>query len=435
MFQGIYLEAFTILTTPMRNKVYCLSAAILYCTIQSSIAQIAPNYEVATWSQFKPAAVSYTFDDNCSKQIPNALPLFDQLGYKVTFFAVVNWGPNWTELQKASNNGHEVASHTMSHPTDLGTLTTTAQDGEYKNSQSNINSKITNAKCLTIAYPNCKKGDVPTLQKYYIAGRTCAGSIIPNNPTDFFSLSSILTDTDGIKTGDEFNTKVNSAKSSKGWCVFLIHGIDGDGGFSNTQSSEIKKHLDYVNTNKADYWVATFLHVVKYIKERNAASLSETAINSDSLQLTFTDNLDNTIYNSPITIRRLLPTNWKTPKVYVGSTLIPSAVKTENGKQYIVFDAVADQGKIYLANTKTVTGLEETPIAEAVKLSPNPFTNEMDIAMKGDFSYTICSMAGKVVAQGNGTNAVQIGHLLDPGMYVLSIRQANRTVTEKIIKK
>jgi len=76
------------------------------------------------------------------------------------------------------------------------------------------------------------------------------------------------------------------------------------------QSSELGLHLDYMNSNIADYWIATFGHVVKYIKERNVISLAETVITSDSLQLSVSDNLDDAIYNVPVTIRRLLPSTW-----------------------------------------------------------------------------------------------------------------------------
>jgi hypothetical protein len=53
-------------------------------TISSLGAQIATGYQVATRSQFKTAAVSYTFDDNCSNQLPVALPLFNQSVITVT---------------------------------------------------------------------------------------------------------------------------------------------------------------------------------------------------------------------------------------------------------------------------------------------------------------------------------------------------------------
>jgi hypothetical protein len=330
-----------------------LMAAFLLLT--EAKAQIATGYQVATWSQFKTAAISYTFDDNCSNQLPVAMPLFDQYNYKITFNTVINWSPNWAGLLKASNNGHEIASHTVTHTT-LNTLSIADQDTELKQSQSTINSNITNAKCVTVAYPNCVIGDLATIQKYYIAGRICSNAIIPGTPSDFYNISSIITgNTGSVQTAANLNSKVDAAKTSKGWCVFLTHGIDNDGGYSPTQSSEIKTHLTYVNTNTVDFWVATFGNVVKYIKERNASSLTETTITGDSLKLVVADNLDNTIYNVPITVRRVLPSGWQNPKVYMNGKLATSALSVVSGTTYIVFDVVPDQGNVYLANTKITT--------------------------------------------------------------------------------
>jgi len=347
--------------------------SFIYLTILSEAkAQIASNWQVATWSQFKTAAVSYTFDDNCSNQIPLALPLFDQYNYKVTFFAVTNWGPNWSALLTASANGHEVGSHTITHPASLANLSITNQDNELKQSQSTINSNITNANCVTLAYPNCVRSDLGTTQKYYIAARGCQGSIEQSTPGDFYNISSIITgNTGAIQKAADFNNKVAAAKASKGWCVFLTHGIDNDGGYSPTQSAEIKSHLSYMNTHKADFWVATFGNVVKYIKERNAVSLAETVITSDSLQLTVTDNLENTLYNVPISVRRVLPNGWENPKVYMNGTLATSTLSTINGTTYIVFDVTPDQGKVYLANTNTNTPVNPSPIVSITSPANN----------------------------------------------------------------
>lgn len=401
-------------------------------------AQISANYEVATWHEFKTAAVSYTFDDNCSKQIPVALPLFDNYGYKVTIFAVTNWGPNWNSLKTVSGNGHEVASHTVSHPSSLATLSLSNQETELKNSQSTIISNVPTTKCQTIAYPNCNTGDINTIKKYYIAGRTCSNQIISSSPNDFYNLSSNFAGAEGIvKTANDFNNKASSAKSSKGWCVFLLHGIDDDGGYSATQSSVLKSHLAYMNTNKADYWIGTFANVVKYIKERNALSLTEATINTDSLQLTAADNLDNATYNVPITVRRALPTTWQNAKVYAGNKLIASSVSTINSKKYVTFDLVPDEATIYLSNpNKLTTGEKQNFAAEqSSSAEPNPFTDYITLKAKEPFTYHILSLEGSLLENGSGSNAMNVGVSLAQGVYIIRIMNEKGTATKKIVKK
>ena len=135
-------------------------------------------YEIGTWQGFHTAAVSYTFDDSCSNQLALAVPMFDEFGFKLTLFTLTgcpSWAPaNWPELQAAAANGHEVASHTVSH-SDLSTLTTAQQTNELVNSQSTINSHIPGNQCVTIAYPYCVPGNQSLTATYYIAARTCSG--------------------------------------------------------------------------------------------------------------------------------------------------------------------------------------------------------------------------------------------------------------------
>lgn len=316
----------------------------------SGIAQIPSAYKVGTWKDFKPAAVSYTFDDNTSNQIPVAIPLFDNYGFRTTLFTVTqSMNPNWNDIKSAASRGHEIASHTVTHA-DLSNSNLQTQDNELKNSQSTINTQIPSQKCVTVAYPNCNIGDVSTIQKYYIAGRTCSGQIIPSNPTDFYRLSSIICGSQGVNTASEMNNRLNSAKSSGGWAVFLLHGIDNDGGYSPLSSSVLSSHLSHVNTNKADFWVGTFGDVVKYIRERNALAISETVVNADSIRITPTDNLDNSVYNVPVTVRRQLPAGWQNGRVRSGSAIVPSSIVTDNGTAYIQFDVIPDNGIYTLAN-------------------------------------------------------------------------------------
>ncbi|MEQ9050979.1 MAG: polysaccharide deacetylase family protein, partial [Marinoscillum sp.] len=129
----------------MKSTFMALAATLLMSITAG--AQIDENYEVATWGGFKTSAVSYTFDDNTGNQLPVALPLFDQYDFKVTLYTVTNWGPDWTALRKASDNGHEVASHTISHPS-LPSISVEEQETQLQQSQSTIRSNVPNAEVL-----------------------------------------------------------------------------------------------------------------------------------------------------------------------------------------------------------------------------------------------------------------------------------------------
>jgi len=369
---------------------WSICLAICISNISFLNAQIAANYEVGTWFAFKPAALTYSFDDNTSNQLSVAMPLFDKYGYKVSFNIVPGWSPDYAGFLNASKNGHEIASHTVSHAT-LSSLSAAAQDPELKNSQATINSNITNAKCLTIIYPNCNIGDVATMSKYYISGRTCSGQINANNLTDFWNISSIICGTQGVNTSQGFNDKATQAKGSKGWCVFLIHGIDGQGSYSPLASSVLSPHVDWVKANEVDYWVANQLQVVKYIKERTAAKLVETTLTTDSLQAVITDGIDNTIYDAALSFRRVIPSAWAGAKVYLGTTLLTSTKTTVNGVNYVNFNVAPDKGNVYIVNTASAVAVTAPTVTSPVTYCQNVIASALTATGSALKWYTVAT--------------------------------------------
>jgi len=339
---------------------------------------IDPPYEVGTWPGFRQAAISYTFDDGCSNQFAIALPMFNELGFKLTLFTVTNWSPNWTALQKAASQGHEIASHTVTHPS-LSGMTLANQTTELKNSKDAIDAHIMGAKCLTLAYPYCVPSNLALTKQYYIAARHCQGQIEPSTPKDFYQISSIICGTQGsLKTAANFSSRFETTAASKGWCVLLIHGIDNDGGYSPLASTVLWASLEYLNARPDTFWVATFADAARYIMERNDVSVKESSNQGTSMTLQVTDTLDSTTYNCPVTLRRPLPAGWSTARVSQNGHTSAASVVTINSVQYMVFDAVPDAGDVVLSKCLPApVGLTVTPGNATVALDWND-SNESD---------------------------------------------------------
>ncbi len=306
---------------------------------------IAPPYQVGNWQGFRTAAISYTFDDGCSNQFAIAIPMFNEFDYDLTMFTVTGWGPNWTALQNAAAAGHEVANHTITHP-HLGGMSLANQTTELVNSQNDINSHITGRKCVTLAYPFCEPSDQTLTAQYYIAARGCSGSIEPNTPGDFMNISSLACGDLGlVKTAADFNAKFVSTAASKGWCVFLIHGIDNDGGYSPLLSSVLRSSLEYLNAHRDTFWVSTFGNVARYAKERKDVTVAESSNTGDRITLQVTDTLDNALYNYPLTIRRPLPAGWSSAHVSQNGHAVDVCSVDAN----IMFDVVPDGGDVIIS--------------------------------------------------------------------------------------
>ena len=131
--------------------------------------------------------------------------------------------------------------------------------------------------------------------------------------------------------------------------MYLIHAIDNDNGYSPLPSATLQATLNYLSTNQSKFWVETFGNVVRYIRERNAVSVVEVSNTTDSITVRVTDNLDDSIYNYPITLRRPLPSSWPGAAVSQnGKSVAPQFVNL-NSTNTITFDVVPDGGDVTLS--------------------------------------------------------------------------------------
>jgi hypothetical protein len=337
----------------MMKNINAIVIAVSFLTLAAACygGTVASPYEVGTWSGFRTAAISYTFDDQCSNQFSVALPMFNSYGFKMTFYPVPGWGGTpWSTLQTADSQGHEVGSHTWDHK--LSGLSDPCQIWELSISQTTINSHIPGNQCLTIAYPGCSIGKQSLIDDYYIVGRTCSSTTInPATPSNFYLINSVFTGSNGLNTLAAITAYIDSAATAGGWGVFTTHGIDSDGGYSPISSTILNQSLQYLDARRNIFWQATFLNVTKYIKERNDVSVSETSNTGDIIALLVTDTLSNTIYNYPLTIRRPLPDGWTGAIVKQNNVDVNASVVTVGETQYVMFDVVPDGGDVMLTRT------------------------------------------------------------------------------------
>ncbi|MBN1782629.1 polysaccharide deacetylase family protein [bacterium] len=364
----------------MKTAVQTLSIVLLLFVRICTAGEIPDAYEVGTWQGFRTVAVTYTFDDNTPKQFSVAIPLFNEFDFDLTLFIVTDpsweFPADWTTLQEASAQGHEVASHTVTH-TSFSGMPDSLQHIELADSKNTIESCIPDPKCISLAYPFCVQAKKSICQQYYIGARICSASIVPKSPNDFMNISSIICGTEGsVKTADHFISKAKSAIRSNGWCVYLLHGVDEDGGWSPVTSETLRETLEYYDAHRDSFWVETFGNVIRYIRERDALNVTELSADDNTITFQVTDTLDNEIFNHPLTLRRLLPEDWPSATVTQNAQPVEAVfVRTDDGTM-IQFDAVPDHGDVVLE--KNMTGIHgrsgldiRTPFLS--RNYPNPF--------------------------------------------------------------
>jgi peptidoglycan/xylan/chitin deacetylase (PgdA/CDA1 family) len=335
----------------------------------------AQDVEIATWAGFRKGATSFTFDDSAPSHVSDAGPLFDKYNYKATFnlIAAGSWNqPDWSGFQKMADTGHEMASHSDSHPDGL------MADSEIASSKSHINDKIKQQYgCITLAYPNCKVPNEQQVLQNYIAGRVCNASWagIPSDvmgkdgPSNWAQVPAAMTGAEyTIKSTDNFTGLMNEAVSKNGWVMFLSHGFQGknNGGaqHSPTDIGAIEGALKWAQQNDKDIWVAPFRNVAMYIKERNA-SKAEASSSGNAITVKLTHNIKDQVsdYDYPLSLR--VKSDMAKPTVKQGDASLEATV--DGG--YIYFDAVPNAGDIVISAEGAGPGPESSSSAEDVSSS------------------------------------------------------------------
>ena len=299
---------------------------------------IPENYTIAPWYKFKPSAITYSFDDGSANHLKVAIPLLDKFGFKGSFNLITSLDNDFPAYKIAAENGHEITSHTVTHP-NLKDLSREEQEKEIAESKYLIESK-TGHEAVTLVYPYCVPGDEDLAQKYYISGRHCYWDYISPNPVNMFNLPSFgIGNESSVTSAEDLNDLIKTALLKESWIVFLIHGIDDDGGYSFTDSRELEKHFQYVKESD-QFWVATFRDVSKYILEANSLVIREVEtargsfINVDTKYKTSVTKL-----NFPVTISKTF--NCLKPSIKDTELLTNVEFKLENGK--VIFDVVPGQ--------------------------------------------------------------------------------------------
>jgi oligosaccharide reducing-end xylanase len=156
----------------------------------------------------------------------------------------------------------------------------------------------------------------------------------------------------GILSPDHFSAWASFAdqiSSESGWAVINFHGID-DGmidqqflGWRALSIESFRSLLEYVD--KSDRWIAPFGRVSRYIHERQAAKIRLLSLETDSVTLSLSDNLDDDLFDQALTVKLKLSALWGNAEVYQNGQIMWSQMK---GEGFLLFDAFPDRGSIVI---------------------------------------------------------------------------------------
>ncbi len=399
-----------------------------------SNAQTILNYTIAKWYDNKKAASSITLDDAIGGQFTDGIPILDANNIKATFFLtsqnVTSQLGGWPVVLKASRGGHEMANHTVTHPS-LATLSEAEINKEFKNCNDAISAN-TRVASITMAYPNGSGGDntaadqkVRNIAKqYFIGARAVGGDYNEYNYFDteenYFKVRSPMID-DGTSAESIANMLSNTINAG-GWYCPTYHGIEN--GWIIVPKILFEAHVKEFIKRKEDLWMSTFANVLKYHRERKSAKLTKVSEDAKTWILSLSDTLsNNTAWNQALTLNIDKP-NWN---VFYISQNGKDLAYTTVGNQ-IVFSAIPDAGNITIGKEAPLAVSDLDTPQNTWSVVPNPIgetINIMNLIDGKEYQINITSMSGDTAIKQEliaKNNQIKISTKnLKKGIYIINI--------------
>ncbi|MDN3687773.1 polysaccharide deacetylase family protein [Cyclobacterium jeungdonense] len=265
----------------------------------------------------------------------------------------------WQDLKKYASEGHEIASHTVTHPR-LAVLDEKNMVYELKQSKQDIEKFLGEKYTFSAECPYGTENErvmeyaheiYPSLRNRmpepYLEELNRSSNINPGESKKEYVQwqRGPLTNIGLDKMKEWVDTCVSHDNI---WLVLVFHGVNGIGWEPRT-GKELEDYFEYINDRREQIWVATFADVTKYIRERESAKI-ESVVNGKSIKVTLSSNLDPNVYDVPITLKTYVPKNWKS--VSINKDRVIDEVKSDSLGNYITYSAFLGENEVILEENR-----------------------------------------------------------------------------------
>ncbi len=227
---------------------------------------------------------------------------------------------SWDEYRAYQADGHEIASHTVTHPR-LAVLDTANLNYELEQSRADIahflgEAATFSAECpygtedeRVMAYAHAvypalrNRMPAPYLAELNRGSRKSPGAQPEEyvqwqrGPTDGTTLRQMKDWVDTTLAHDDI------------WLVEVFHGVDNYG-WAARPAAELREYFSYVKDREDRLWIAPFATVTKYIRERMSTTVAS-ELEGQTIRLQLDSSLDPGVYDVPLTLKTYVPGGWK----------------------------------------------------------------------------------------------------------------------------
>jgi peptidoglycan/xylan/chitin deacetylase (PgdA/CDA1 family) len=302
-------------------------------------------------------------------KVNEAYHLIDSAYKKVRNHEFVQAGSNdeekknltWPAIKKYAAQGHEFASHTVTHPR-LAVLTEPTIIYELEKSKEEIRNQLGTRYTFSGECPYGTEDErvMSYAYKVYPALR----NRMPEKFLGELNRSSKATPgtlhNEYVQWQRGATTKTplplmeswvdTVASHNNNWLVLVFHGVDGIG-YEALPHELLREYFEYIKKHQDKLWISTFGDVTKYMRERmNAIEITHQKENKIIVDLNHA--LDKSMYDLPLTLRTYIPADWKKVWIKQGNKTQEITAGRNDKGTFVLYQLQPNHGSAELSNVK-----------------------------------------------------------------------------------
>lgn len=276
---------------------------------------------------------------------------------EVVFHNNVEDTTSWEQYKSYSAQGHEIASHTVTHPR-LAVLDEVNMRYELEQSKADLLKFIGPESTFTAEGPYGTENErvMEIAHQIYPALR----NRMPEDWLEEINRGSRVTPGETSKEYVQWQrgplTRVDIGQMKAWvdtvmnhdhtWLVLVFHGIENLG-WEPKMRPELVEYFSYMKTHEDKLHIGTFREVTKYLREREATQIQST-VEGNEISLSFSSELDPEVYSVPLTLKTYVPKTWKSVEVTQGDNQKTSQIQTDEKGNFIIYEVNPNGGKAVL---------------------------------------------------------------------------------------
>jgi hypothetical protein len=259
---------------------------------------------------------------------------------------------NWEDFRRFAAQGHEIASHTVTHPY-MTVLDEANMAYEIDKSLDDIRENVGPRHTFSIECPYGihdervrphAESRVP-LTRNWVSDDFMDGIMRGNSRHPKTSTKEYVQWQRGPHANTPLETMtgwVDTSLDHNAWLVLVFHGIEGIG-YEALPTEIVRAYFDYIKDRETRLWVATFQDAGKYARQRMHSKVT-TRQAADAIEVGVTHSLDPRLYDVPLTARTPIPSEWRVVRFTQGNETRWLPIHRSGGETFVLYRVIPNAG-------------------------------------------------------------------------------------------